>query len=112
MGDPSQRAYGSRLLKEVAEDYQTSTRTLQRRFAAKGVRFRDLRNDAQTNTAKQLLLIGRYTVREVAAQLGYATSSSFCRAFKRNAGCTPREYVTNAAARPDGSGAQPELDNS
>lgn len=36
---------------------------------------------------------GQYSVKEVGTRVGYATYRSFCRAFTKNIGVTPREYM-------------------
>jgi len=47
-------------------------------------------------TAKEMLLAGGYTIAEIAASVGYISSSYFCRVFLREVGTTPSLWVDNA----------------
>lgn len=44
------------------------------------------------------LLVQRYTVKHIAEELGYASSSAFSAAFRSRAGETPTEYYKRATS--------------
>ncbi|PLS25354.1 helix-turn-helix transcriptional regulator [Bifidobacterium imperatoris] len=53
--------------------------------------------NARMHAAKYLLLTGEATLKEICAECGFASTSAFCAAFKKNFGVTPLEF--RAASR-------------
>ncbi len=43
--------------------------------------------------SEQLLISKKHSVKEIALQIGYSTSSHFIAAFKKKFGTTPKKYV-------------------
>ena len=76
---------------DLAESAGMSVATLRRRLAARGVRFRDLK-DKVLGTDAILLIQAGHNVETVAELLGYSDCRSFRRAFRRNFGESPGEY--------------------
>ena len=68
-----------------------SARTLQRHLGAERATFDGLLDETRRELAERLLADATLTVAEVAAATGFAESSSFCRAFKRWTGRSPRD---------------------
>lgn len=67
-------------------------RSLQRRLAAHGIRFRGLCDELRIEAARKLLLDSSLGLAEIAHRLGYSQPSAFHRAFMRAEGSTPREF--------------------
>lgn len=76
----------------VAEFLNLSSRTLNRRLAGEGLRFRELHNQVRQEWAHHYLTETDLSVEAIGAQLGYQDSANFRRAFKRLNRCTPQEY--------------------
>src|SRR5690606_13921122 len=76
-------------LAAAASRLHMSARTLQRLLAQEGLRFTDVLDARRRAAAERHLDGGRATAQEVAFLLGFATPSSFFRAFKRWTGTTP-----------------------
>lgn len=83
--------------REVAAALGMSTSTLKRRLAEEGTSFRTLRNEFLRERACRRLREGRWTVTQVAAELGYADVGNFSHAFKRWTGLSPREFCRDQA---------------
>lgn len=79
-------------MEAIAETLCLTARTLRRRLAAEGTTFIDLRDEVRLALAEDYLLRPNLAVEEIAAQLGYATPTSFINAFKRWKGVTPLGY--------------------
>lgn len=77
---------------EVARSFGVSERTLRRQLQLEGASFRALLGQARHRKAQQLLQQTRLPVEAIAAQLGYAESAAFVRAFKTWAGMTPAAF--------------------
>lgn len=56
-----------------------------------GVTFINYLNDLRLTRARQLLLLGSYSVSEVCYACGFNSSSNFLRAFKKKYNCSPNE---------------------
>lgn len=88
-----------------AEDYPTirttadfvgmSVRTLQRRLARAGANHHRLVAQTRFATAAAVLERTDAKILELALDLGYSDHANFTRAFRRWAGCAPREYRSN-----------------
>ncbi|HEU0199572.1 MAG TPA: AraC family transcriptional regulator [Burkholderiaceae bacterium] len=86
-------------LAAVALQLHMSERTLQRRLAEQKLSFTDLLDNVRRESALEYLKARRVSVDEVAFLLGFATPSSFFRAFKRWTGTTPQGWRHTQAAR-------------
>lgn len=86
-------AEGQPKLEEFARILNLSPRTLERRLAAEGSGFRALARRARFDRACELLRVGRLSITQIAYQLGYGDAANFTRAFRREAGMAPSEYV-------------------
>jgi AraC-like DNA-binding protein len=78
-----------------------ATRTLNRRLAAEGTSYLQLREETRYIIARQLLTGTRMPANQVADRLGYANSSAFTRAFRQWSGEAPAAW---RAAKARGSG--------
>lgn len=67
-------------------------RTLNRRLAAEGTSFANLRDETRKSVALQLLEGTRMPVKQLADHLGYANASAFTRAFSRWTGMGPADW--------------------
>jgi AraC-like DNA-binding protein len=79
-------------LEEIAANFNTSARTLQRKLHEEGVSFQQLADSVRKTIALQYLQSGSYPLKEVSYILGYNELSAFTRAFKRWTGTTPLDY--------------------
>ena len=77
----------------VARRLAVSTRSLQRRLAARGARFSDLVQAAMERRAFDLLLGGEQSVTQIAMSLGYSDAAHFSRAFKSWTGMSPSAWM-------------------
>jgi len=69
-----------------------SLRTLQRKLMEVGSTYSDIVDQARFQKAESLLIKTDTRLLDISLSLGYQNASSFTRAFKRQAGVTPREY--------------------
>ena len=77
----------------IARALNVSRATLQRRLAAKGKSFRQLRDEIVYELSTSALAETDATIGEIALQMGYSELSSFDRGFSRlSGGLTPKEY--------------------
>jgi AraC-like DNA-binding protein len=84
----------------VAKRLGLGVRTLNRRLAAEGTSFMQLREEASRAMARQLLDSTRMPVTEIAGVLGYANPGAFTRAFGRWAGVPPTRWrISNLRRR-------------
>lgn len=77
--------------KELAGSVNISERTLRRRLSAQETTYRELRDDARRDKARDLLLHTSLTISQVALEVGYSDARAFRRAFKRWTGVLPTE---------------------
>ncbi|TNE74812.1 MAG: AraC family transcriptional regulator [Gammaproteobacteria bacterium] len=80
-------------LETVAGKLNVTPRTLQRRLQTEGVVFRDIVEAIREQHAKRLLALRQKSIGQVADLLGYSDVTNFSRAFRRWAGCSPRDYM-------------------
>lgn len=78
----------------VARQLGMSQRSLHRHLAREGVDYRTILNEARCEAAALLLRSRGLAVKAVARELGFSTSASFYRAFKRWMGCSPSDYAS------------------
>ena len=79
-------------LPQIGVHLGMSNRTLTRRLAENGIKFRDLVKETQSEIAQNLLKNSSHTIGEIAFQTGFSEQSAFNRAFKRWSGISPIEY--------------------
>jgi AraC-like DNA-binding protein len=82
-------------IRTTAEFIGLSVRTLQRRLAHAGASHHRLVAQARFATAAAVLERTDAKILELALDLGYSDHANFTRAFRRWAGCAPREYRSN-----------------
>jgi AraC-like DNA-binding protein len=82
-------------IRMTAEFVGMSVRTLQRRLAQSGASHHMLVAQARFATAAVVLERTDAKILELALDLGYSDHANFTRAFRRWAGCAPREYRSN-----------------
>lgn len=78
---------------ELAALLNISPRTLDRRLLDEGARFRDLSRQIRFQRACELIRAGQLSMLEIALELGYRDSANFTRAFRREAGCAPSQWL-------------------
>lgn len=79
----------------VADALGMNKRTLQRRLASEGTRFRDLLEGCRRDEAVNCLVDRGMPVHAVSARLGYSQPAHFARAFRRWTGRSPSDYAGN-----------------
>jgi AraC-like DNA-binding protein len=79
-------------LAAAAKSLNLSERSLRRRLADEGASFRDVRDEAQLQTAIRYLRDTAISVEQIASVLGFHDAASFRRAFRRWTGRTPQSY--------------------
>ena len=73
-------------------------RTLQRRLMERGLKFRDIADEARRRMALDLLASPELRLAEIAWRLGYSETTSFNHAFKRWTGFSPAVYRRGGVA--------------
>ena len=76
----------------AAEEFNMSTRTLARRLEVENTSFQVLLKRKKVELAYQYLRDTRKPISQISCQLGYETTNSFSRAFKRESGMTPLAF--------------------
>ncbi len=76
----------------VAEVYNSTVRTFQRKLASEGLIFRDLHEEIKREMGTLLIRHERFQIAEIATILGYSESSSLIRSFKKWHGMSPLQY--------------------
>lgn len=96
---------GDSSLERLAQSLGCSVRTLQRRFAARGLAYSDLLGEVRKTLALNLLESPSLGIAQIAYCLGYSEVSTFNHAFRRWMGQSPRDYRNSRKAgertRPD-----------
>jgi AraC-like DNA-binding protein len=77
---------------QIADDMRTSASTLRRRMEAEGQSYQAIKDHLRRDMAINLLSDSRLSVMDIAAELGFAETSAFHRAFKKWTGANPGEY--------------------
>jgi AraC-like DNA-binding protein len=85
-------AGGDTRINALARQLAISPRTLQRRLAAEGVSYQELREDARKEAAGRYISDSTLAIGEVAYLVGYSESAPFHRAFRRWYGTTPEVF--------------------
>ena len=89
---------GTATLEHIAAESGLEPRTLQRRLGDEGKTFQALVNEMRVQRARYYLESTNLSVTDIAMEVGYAESSVFVRAFKRQTGTTPSRYRKAPAA--------------
>lgn len=84
---------------DLADAMKTSASTLRRRLEAEGQSFQAIKDLLRRDMAINLLSDTRMSVMDIAAELGFAETSAFHRAFKKWTGANPGEYRRSVGAR-------------
>jgi AraC-like DNA-binding protein len=90
---------GEPSLEGVARELGMAGRTLQKRLAASGHRYKHLAREVRAELAKRYLAEEGTTLAGVALLVGYSDLSAFVRAFKQWTGITPGEYRRGTRSR-------------
>lgn len=83
---------------EIADDMRTSASTLRRRMEAEGQSYQAIKDLLRRDMAITLLSDSTMSVMDIAAELGFAETSAFHRAFKKWTGANPGEYRRSVKA--------------
>ena len=76
----------------IADQLGMSGRNLNRRLAADGISFKELREAVLYDMARNALRAGQ-PVQAVGEQLGFSDDNAFTRAFRRWSGLTPAQFA-------------------
>lgn len=76
-------------LEAIAANFNTSSRSIQRKLQQEGVTYQAMVDSVRKTVALQYMAAGSYSVKEIAYLLGYNELSAFSRAFKRWTGSSP-----------------------
>ncbi|OIQ89165.1 urease operon transcriptional activator [mine drainage metagenome] len=79
-------------LEQLARDLRTSTSTIRRRLESEGQYYQGLKDQVRRDMAINLLNGTGMSVMDIGAELGFAETSAFHRAFKKWTGANPGEY--------------------
>jgi AraC-like DNA-binding protein len=79
-------------IENIAQQFNITQRTLQRRLQQEGTSFQDELKFFRTQQAKQLLNSKALSISEIAFEMGFNDNSAFHKAFKRWTNLTPKEY--------------------
>ncbi|MDN8618744.1 helix-turn-helix transcriptional regulator [Variovorax ginsengisoli] len=80
-------------LTEIAQRLRISDRTIDRNLKKEGLSFRLLSQKVRLERAQDLLRQPDATLQQVSMELGFGDVANFSRAFRRDAGVTPKEYL-------------------
>ncbi|CCG40662.1 AraC family transcriptional regulator [Magnetospirillum molischianum] len=83
---------------DIALDMRLSVSTLRRRMEAEGQSYQAIKDHLRRDMAINLLSDTRLSVMDIAAELGFAETSAFHRAFKKWTGANPGEYRRSVSA--------------
>ncbi|CAH7293276.1 HTH araC/xylS-type domain-containing protein [Vibrio chagasii] len=86
-------------MKEVATMAGMSVREFKGRLKSDGLTFPQFLLKIKIEKACELLNDNRWSIEEIALQLGYVSTANFCRAFKNRCGETPLKYRNSINVR-------------
>ncbi len=84
---------------ETAKSIGVSLSTLKQRLAKENTNFKMINETIQQDIATSLITESKMTISEIAFLLGYSSSATFHRAFKRWTGCSPKVYRENCFSK-------------
>lgn len=84
-------------LDALANELQTTARTLRRKLLAEGTSYRELLDRVRERAARRLLADRSLTLGRIAVEVGFSDPRDFRRAFKRWTGCSPSDVRRDAA---------------
>ncbi|GAB3925906.1 AraC family transcriptional regulator [Larkinella terrae] len=87
-------------LEQLAANFNTSPRSLQRKLQDEGVTYQQVADAVRKSLAMNYLSSGKYPIKEISYILGYNELSAFSRAFKRWTGRTPVSYQQGYLTKP------------
>ena len=79
-------------VEDIAANFNTSTRSLQRNLQEEGVSYQQLADSVRKTLALHYIQVGSHPIKEISYMLGYNELSAFTRAFKRWTGTSPVTY--------------------
>ena len=79
-------------LKEIAQQLNMSTATIQRRLKQEGVSYQQLKNDIRCDIAIERLSKTNDSIQSISDDLSFHDPSAFHRAFKKWTGVSPGAY--------------------
>ncbi len=82
-------------IESIAQQFNITARTLQRRLQQEGTSFQDELKYYRTQQAKQFLNANSLSISEIAFEMGFNDNSAFHKAFKRWTGLTPKEFQSS-----------------
>jgi AraC-like DNA-binding protein len=85
-------------LEDIAANFNTSVRNMQRKLREENVTYQQLADDVRKELALHYLQTSTHPLKEVSYMLGYNELSAFSRAFKRWTGHTPGGYQKRSAS--------------
>jgi len=86
-------------LTTLATRLNMSERTLQRRLRDTNQTFRELRDQARSEIARDALSSSNISIANLARRLGYSEPTAFTAAFRRWTGCSPTQFRLAPSAR-------------
>jgi AraC-like DNA-binding protein len=91
---------GRQDMPSVARALGVSARSLRRRLSEEGTLYNVVVDRAIASVAIRLLLDEQRSIQEVSHELSFSDASTFCRAFKRWTGATPKQFLATHAQGP------------
>lgn len=92
---------------EIARHLHMTSRTLLRRLREENTTFQELSERLREELAYEYLLKDELTIEQIAAKLGFSSSSTFSRAFVRWTGHRPSDWRSRRGQLMPGAGAPP-----
>lgn len=80
----------------LAKEFSYSAAHLSRLFAGSGSNFTEFLNEVRIYNACKLLLVSDMSITDIGMTVGFSSSETFFRNFKRLRGMSPRQYRQNA----------------
>lgn len=91
-----EKSYGNQTLDMLSKKLYLNPKYISRIFKENnGEKFIRYRRGVRLKYAKYLIENTNHTINEIADKVGYQHSASLIRAFKEEAGCTPKQYKRN-----------------
>lgn len=79
-------------LNSLAEEFHVTPRTLIRKLAKENLKFKSMLKEVRFNRASHLITATDLPINLIAHRVGYQDGNAFIRAFKKQAGMTPRRW--------------------